>query len=228
MDKAIVILSGGQDSTTCLFWALKQFDEVEAITFDYGQRHRIEIEAAKKIAQIAKIKHRIINVNFIKEITTTSDLVSSQQGDLLFEINPENNLPRSFVPGRNIFFISIAAALGYNSGIQNIVTGVCQTDYSGYPDCRRPFIDELEVLLQLAMEKKFKIHTPLMYLTKAQSVVLAQEVGALGALAYSHTCYNGKYPPCRKCPACKIREKGFRDAGIEDPLIERAKNEKLI
>jgi len=228
MSKAIVILSGGQDSTTCLFWALKKFDKVEAITFDYSQRHNIEIEAAKKVAKIASVTHHILNADFIKSITTTSDLVSNREENLLFEINSENNLPRSFVPGRNLFFLSIAAAYGYNKGIFDIVTGVCQTDYSGYPDCRRPFIDELEIVLQLAMEKRFKIHTPLMFLTKAESVILAKEVDAIEALAYSHTCYNNQYPPCGICPACKIRAKGFEIAGIEDPLIERVKQEGLI
>jgi 7-cyano-7-deazaguanine synthase len=136
------------------------------------------------------------------------------------------NLPASFVPGRNILFLTVAAAYAYERGIDNIVTGVCQTDYSGYPDCRDTTIKAVQVALSLGLEKDIVIHTPLMWLTKAETVKLAMDLkGCWKALSYSHTCYEGLFPPCGQCSACKIRAKGFKEAGVVDPLIERAGNE---
>lgn len=215
---ALVVFSGGQDSTTCLYWALNRFQRVEAVTFDYGQRHRIELEAAKKISELAQVRQVVLHDSTLSTLggnSLTSDLPIESLG-------ATSGLPNTFVPGRNILFLVLAAAYAYKLGISDIVTGVCQTDYSGYPDCRRETIDSIERTLELGMEKKFTIHTPLMWLTKAQTVTLAEKEGAIGALAFSHTCYEGVFPPCRKCPACILRAKGFEEAGVVDPILTRS------
>jgi len=219
-EKSLVVLSGGQDSTTCLFWAKKNFLEVETITFDYGQRHKIELKAAIKISEIAKVKNRVISINTFGELGGNA-LTGEEEVEATSE---DGELPNTFVPGRNLVFLTFAAAYAHQKGIQHIVTGVCQTDYSGYPDCRQNTIDALQVTINLGMESQVKIHTPLMWMTKAETVHLAKEVEALDAMAWSHTCYNGLIPPCEKCPACELRKKGFDDAGIEDPLIVRTKD----
>ena len=133
----------------------------------------------------------------------------------------ETGLPNTFVPGRNLVFLTFAAAFAYRQGIRHIVTGVAQTDYSGYPDCRAETIDALQQALRLGMESDVEIHTPLMHLSKKQTVELASDLGALPALAHTHTCYNGVRPPCGNCPACELRAKGFAEAGIPDPLLEQ-------
>ena len=148
---------------------------------------------------------------------TGSEEVESHQENII-----EEGLPNTFVPGRNIILLSFAAARAWQLGIENIVTGVCQTDYSGYPDCRKNTIEALQLALNLGMERQFVLHTPLMWLTKAQTVRKARELGALEALSFSHSCYNGTFPPCGTCPACLLRQKGFSEAGIIDPLIKRA------
>lgn len=219
-EKALVVFSGGQDSTTCLYWALKNFAHVETVTFDYGQRHLIELEAVKKIATLAKVPSVILKESALAQLGG-----NSLTADMPIEESQNGAPPNTFVPGRNIIFLTLAAAYAYQRGISNLVTGVCQTDFSGYPDCRRNTIDSLEQTLTLGMDRTFKIHTPLMWLTKAQTVDLALEVGALDALAYSHTCYNGTLPPCGECPACKLRAKGFAEAKVADPLIERCRKE---
>ena len=213
---AVVLFSGGQDSTTCLYWAISNFEEVKALTIDYGQRHKIEIDSARKIAEKAQIDHTIIKIDFLKNI---GDSALFGEGEVS-SLHRTGSLPASFVPGRNIFFLTICAAYAYKYGIKNIVTGVCQTDFSGYPDCRDDTIKSLQVTLNLGMDYNFTIYTPLMYMTKAESIKLAQKLpGCIKALGYSHTCYNGKFPPCGKCPACKLRSKGFKEAGIIDPLL---------
>ena len=135
------------------------------------------------------------------------------------ELNPATQLPNTFVPGRNLVFLTYAAAFAYQRGARHLVTGVAQTDYSGYPDCREETIAALTTAINLGMETELQIHTPLMHLSKADTVLLAQEVGALAALADTHTCYNGKRPPCGACQACLLRAKGFNEAGIADPLL---------
>lgn len=212
-EKALCLLSGGQDSTTCLYWALKHFGAVEAVSFDYGQRHRIELDAAKEICAHAGVPHTIIPINSLQALGQSALVDSSQE-----IVVPEEGLPTTFVPGRNIIFLTLAAALAYQKGIRHLVTGVCQTDYSGYPDCRDEAISAIQLAISLGMARQFYIHTPLMWLTKAETVKLAQEVGALEALALSVTCYRGQRPPCGTCPACQLRSKGFREAGIEDPI----------
>lgn len=213
LKKAIILLSGGQDSTTCLAWAKKKFDKVFAITFDYGQKHKIELLSAKKIAKLSGTPLKIIKIDIFKYLTKNALTNNSVKIKIL-----KNKLPTTFVPGRNLIFISIAAIYAYQQNIQNIVTGVCQTDFSGYPDCRNRFIKSLEKTLALATDKKFKIHTPLMHLTKFETVKLMQKLGRLNLLKYTHTCYKGTRPACGKCPACKLRLKGFKEAKIKDPL----------
>jgi 7-cyano-7-deazaguanine synthase len=214
---ALVVFSGGQDSTTCLYWTLNRFERVDVVTFDYGQRHKIELEAAKKISELANVRQIIL-----RDSTLTTLGGNSLTEDLPIEsLGTSSGLPNTFVPGRNILFLVLAAAYAYKLGISDIVTGVCQTDYSGYPDCRRDTIDSIERTLELGMEKKFIIHTPLMWLTKAQTVTLADKEGAMEALAFSHTCYEGVYPPCQRCPACILRAKGFEEAGFNDPILLR-------
>ncbi|MBT7205517.1 MAG: 7-cyano-7-deazaguanine synthase QueC [Deltaproteobacteria bacterium] len=217
---ALVVFSGGQDSTTCLYWALKHFEDVRTLTFDYGQRHRIELECAKKIAQLAKVHNEVLSIDTFTELggnaLTGSEVVETHQENIIDE-----DLPNTFVPGRNLILLSFAAARAWQLGIENIVTGVCQTDYSGYPDCRKNTIEALQLALNLGMERQFVLHTPLMLLTKAQTVRMAKDLGALEALSFSHTCYNGTFPPCGTCPACHLRQKGFSEAGVIDPLIKR-------
>jgi 7-cyano-7-deazaguanine synthase len=217
---AVVLLSGGQDSTTCLYWAKGRFERLYALTFDYGQRHRIELEAARTIAQMAGVAaHRVLKISELAELSGSALLTDTP----IQETGGRGNLPNTFVPGRNLLFLVLAAAWAYQLECHDLVGGMCQTDYSGYPDCRRATIDALERAIELGMEWSVRIHTPLMFLTKAESVRLAQQVGALDALAYSHTCYEGRFPPCGVCPACRLRAKGFEEAGIEDPLLVRAR-----
>jgi len=232
--RALVVLSGGQDSTTTLFIAIHRygFKDILALTFDYKQRHRIEIEAAKKVVEVAseycdKIEHRIINTEIMREIGESALL--NTEDDISVAHKRDSNLPASFLPGRNLIFLTAAAMIAYSERIHDIFTGVCQTDYSGYPDCRDATIKALNVTLDLGMDYQFRIHTPMMWITKKEEVELATTLpGCMEALAYSHTCYNGKFPPCGECPACKLRAKGFEEAGIEDPLITRVKKEGLF
>ncbi|GIV44179.1 MAG: 7-cyano-7-deazaguanine synthase [Bacteroidia bacterium] len=214
--KAIVLFSGGQDSTTCLFWAFKNFDKVIAISFDYGQRHSIELEQTKKITKILEIEHHIFTAPALKEIGKTA-LTAPQE----ITISETTHLPNTFVPGRNLVFLSLAAGWGYLNNVYDLVTGVCQTDYSGYPDCRYNFIQAAEWTLQLALDcPSIKIHTPLMFLSKAQIWKISQELGALDfILENTHTCYKGERNVkhawgygCGECPACELRKKGFEEA----------------
>ena len=214
--KVVVVLSGGQDSTTCLYWALDRFgvDNVLALTFDYGQRHRIELDCAANVAQHTGVAHTTLPID------TFSALGGNALTDAGIAVDeaPGNALPNTFVPGRNLIFLTFAAAFAWQRDIVDLVTGVAQTDYSGYPDCRRDTIDELEKTLGLGMQREFRIHTPLMNLSKKETVEMARDLGALDAMALTHTCYNGLRPPCGECPACRLRAKGFLEAGIADPL----------
>ena len=221
MSTALVILSGGQDSTTCLYWALDRFgrEQVEALSFDYGQRHRIELDCARQIAALAGVTHTLLPINTFAALggnALTDAAIAVQAG-----VDPQTALPNTFVPRRNLIFLTFAATFAYPLGIRDLVTGVAQTDYSGYPDCRQTTLQALEQALRLGMECAITIHAPLMFQSKADTVRLAQALGALPALAYSHTCYNGQQPPCGECPACRLRARGFAEAGIADPLLER-------
>jgi 7-cyano-7-deazaguanine synthase len=222
-NKALVVFSGGQDSTTCLYWAFDKFsrENVKAVSFDYGQRHTVELTAAKEICQLTKTEHIILPINTFTSLGGNALTGNAQVNN---QLNPQTHLPNTFVPGRNLIFLSFAAALAYQHNIKHLVTGVAQTDYSGYPDCREKTIQSLQKTLNLGMEYDFQIHTPLMFLSKKQTVEMAQKTGALKALSYSHTCYNGERPGCGKCAACLLRENGFAEAGIADPLFERFNN----
>jgi len=223
MPQALVVLSGGQDSTTCLYWALDRFgrDEVASVTFDYGQRHRIELDCARQVATIAGVAHEILPIDTFAALGGNA-LTDTNIG-VETALNPATQLPNTFVPGRNLIFLTFAAAYGYSRGVEHLVTGVAQTDYSGYPDCRQETLQALERAIRLGMESNITLHTPLMFKSKKETVRMAQALGALPALAYTHTCYNGRQPPCGVCPACVLRAKGFAEAGLSDPLVERFK-----
>ena len=217
-NKALVVLSGGQDSTTCLYWAIDKFghENVSSITFDYGQRHRIELECAREVAEFAGVPNDQLPIDTFAALggdalTDPSIEVESGHGD-------ESGLPNTFVPGRNLIFLSFAAAFAYPRKIDHLVTGVAQTDYSGYPDCREETISALQLALRKGMGSELQIHTPLMHLSKKETVELAKDIGALPAMAMTHTCYNGVRPPCGHCPACELRAKGFSEANEVDPL----------
>ena len=219
-DRALVVLSGGQDSTTCLFWALDRFgrDNVSSITFDYGQKHRVELECARNVAAAAGVPNLCLPIDTFAALggdalTDASVAVSDEKDD-------ETELPVTFVPGRNLIFLTFAAAHAYRHGIRHLVTGVAQTDYSGYPDCREETIAALQQAISLGMDCAFTIHTPLMNRSKKETVELAVRLGGLDAMALTHTCYNGRRPPCGECQACRLRAKGFAEAGVRDPLLD--------
>lgn len=216
-NNALVIFSGGQDSTTCLFWAKKHFDKVWALTFSYGQKHVSEVSAARHIAQVAGVNWEHMDIPLIGTLARNS---LTSEGIKMDEVKPAGGVPNTFVPGRNLFFISIAAVYARERNIKNIVTGVGQTDFSGYPDCRDTFIKSLNVTLNLAMEEQFVIHTPLMWKDKAQTWEMADELGVFDLVRNETvTCYNGvKGEGCGHCPACKLRR-----AGLEE-YLEKKKN----
>jgi len=214
MTTAMVVFSGGQDSTTCLAQAMADFANVETVTFDYGQRHRVELDQAHRIATMAGVRaHHLLDMKWLGRLTenalTRAEIpISHAAGEL----------PSTFVDGRNLFFLSVAAVLAKQRGIHSIYAGVCETDFSGYPDCRNDFIKSLNTTLNLGIDYHFDIRTPLMWLTKADTVRLMATLGKLEWYAETHTCYEGRRPACGTCPACVLRLKGFRDAGIPDPL----------
>lgn len=214
-NKALVVFSGGQDSTTCLFWAMKNFSEVEAVTFNYGQRHALEIEIAHKITEDLNIKHHILDMSLLSQLSpnalTNHDL----------EITHEETIPNTFVPARNLLFMSFAAALAYQIEAKNLVTGVCETDFSGYPDCRDNFIKSLNVTINLAMDLNFEIHTPLMWLNKKETWALADKLGKLDYVRQNTlTCYEGiPADGCGECPSCLLRNKGLEDYLTEKGVL---------
>ena len=245
-DAALVILSGGQDSTLCLFLAKQQHETIHALTFDYGQRHDVEIEAAVKVAKMAgAASHEVLLLGF-DILKSTSPLVSSSAvpqyastADLPKDGEPEP----TFVPGRNILFLTLAANRAVALGVNHIYLGVCQADFGGYPDCRQDFIRRMESALNMGLfgidpdyqgsssphPNQIHLHTPLMHLTKAESVRRATALpGCMEALAHSHTCYKGLYPPDPHNHASLLRARGFHEAGVADPLIKRAKEDGLL
>ena len=210
--KALVVLSGGQDSTTCLFWAIGRFgkENVSAMGFDYGQRHRLELECAEKIAEKAGVKYEVTETPIINKLSANS----LTRGDIpVEETKPEGTQPNTFVEGRNMLFLTYAAIYAKTHGITDLVTGVCETDFSGYPDCRDIFVKSLNVTLNLAMDYNFVIHTPLMWITKAQTWELADRLGVLDIIKNETlTCYNGVMGDgCGHCPACTLRRRGYEE-----------------
>lgn len=212
--KAVVIFSGGQDSTTCLHFALLKFKEVEAITFNYGQKHSIELECARKICEKNKVKQTVIDISFLNTLVESA---LTSNGDVN-EMN-DKGLPASFVPNRNQLFITLAHAYAQKIKAEALVIGTCETDFSGYPDCRQIFINAISVASNLGSDARIRIFTPLMYLSKAETFKFAADLGCIGeVLEMSHTCYNGDHSTfhewgygCGECPACKLREKGHSE-----------------
>ncbi len=222
---ALVLFSGGQDSTTCLAWALNRFTQVETVGFDYGQRHRVELECRGKIRECLRgfkaewgdslADDHTIGLTSLGEVSNTALI-----REVAIELG-KGGLPNTFVPGRNLVFFAFAAALAYRRGLRHIVGGMCETDYSGYPDCRDDTIKALQVALNLGMERRFVLHTPLMWIDKEATWRLALELGG-GALVdlivqETHTCYLGERRQrrswgygCGECPACELRAEGHR------------------
>ncbi len=221
---ALVLLSGGQDSATCLAWALDRYRLVETVGYDYGQRHRVELECRTRIRDsLGKVgdswasrlgDDHIINLPALGAISQTA-----MTRDVEIKMN-DNGLPNTFVPGRNLLFLTFAAALAYRRGLRHIVTGVCETDYSGYPDCRDDTIKALQVCLNLGMDHRFVLETPLMWIDKAATWRLALTLGGSSLvddiIEITHTCYVGsrevRHPwgyGCGECPACILRRDGY-------------------
>jgi 7-cyano-7-deazaguanine synthase len=226
MMKALVLFSGGQDSTTCLAWAFERFDSVETVGFDYGQRHAAELRARPRVLDsIRKISAKwssALGPDFVLPINTLKAIGGNALTDQMNFGVGANKLPTSFVPGRNIFFLSAAAALGYRRGIADLVGGMCETDYSGYPDCRHATIESAANTFSLALDKPLRIHTPLMWLDKASTWSLARELGGSDfvelIIEETVTCYEGDRNHrhewgygCARCPACGLRAKGFAE-----------------
>ncbi|MGM0845311.1 MAG: 7-cyano-7-deazaguanine synthase QueC [Bacillota bacterium] len=204
-EKALVVFSGGQDSTTCLIWAKKEFKEVEVVTFNYGQRHLEELTCASEIAEEFKVRHHILDMSLLNQLApsalTREEEITEKEGEL----------PSTFVPGRNLLFLSFAGVLAKNIGAGHIITGVCETDFSGYPDCRDMFVKSFNVTLNLAMDEGYIVHTPLMWLDKEATWKWADEMGMLDYVREKTlTCYNGiRGDGCGSCPACKLRTRGL-------------------
>ncbi|MEG1400945.1 7-cyano-7-deazaguanine synthase QueC [Bacteroides sp.] len=209
-DTALVVFSGGQDSTTCLFWAKHHFAHVIALSFLYGQKHHREVELAREIARKADVPFEVMDVALLGQLGRNSLTDTTLDMD---KEKPHDAVPNTFVPGRNLFFLSIAAVYARERGISHLITGVSQTDFSGYPDCRDSFIKSLNVTLNLAMDEQFVLHTPLMWLDKMQTWALADKLGVLELVRNETlTCYNGiQGDGCGHCPACQLRRKGLEE-----------------
>jgi 7-cyano-7-deazaguanine synthase len=222
---ALVLFSGGQDSAVCLAWALARFDRVETIGFDYGQRHRVELEVRETyLAKLATVyapavtrlgRDHLLDISVLAAI---GDTAMTQETEIAVNAS---GLPNTFVPGRNLLFLTFAAAVAYRRGIKHLVTGVCETDYSGYPDCRDDTIKALQVAVNLGTESRFVIDTPLMWIDKAATWAMAEELGGPGLVELiiddTHTCYLGDRSHrhlwgygCGTCPACELRSAGYR------------------
>lgn len=216
MDKALLLLSGGQDSTTALAWAQHNFSEVETLSFDFGQTHKIELKSAKKIAEICNVKNTTLDI--------TDNFSQIQKCSLLECAKSEKaseKFPATFVPGRNLLFLTLASIIAYPKGIRDIIIGVSQVDYSGYPDCREDFVHSAEKTISLAMDEKFRIHAPFLHMSKADEIRMMQNLGEIELYQHTHTCYRGKRPPCKECDACTLRAEAFTEVGIEDPIFEK-------
>lgn len=226
-NKAVLVFSGGQDSTTCLIDALQRYDNVDCITFDYGQRHSQEIAVAKTTAAYFGVSnHKIINVDMLSELAISS--LTRDDIEVSHELM-DNGLPNSFVPGRNILFMTLASIYAYQVGAKTVITGVCETDFSGYPDCRDEFIKAINHACNLGMDKEFSFETPLMWLNKAETWALADLHDELDFVKnQSLTCYNGIVGSgCGDCPACRLRNNGLNDYLTNKTLHITALQQKL-
>ncbi len=208
MSSVLVLFSGGQDSTTCLYWAKKNFTEVRAIGFDYGQRHKSELEAAKLIAGTAKVGLEIFRIDLLGQLT---DNALTNKNMEVEEVKPDRRPPNTLVEGRNMLFLTYAAIYAKQKEIADIVTGVGQADYSGYPDCRNEFILSLNQTLNLSMDYKFQIHTPLMWKDKSEIWKMSDELGIFDLVrTKTVTCYHGiPGEGCGNCPSCRLRNQGL-------------------
>ena len=209
-NKAVVVFSGGQDSTTCLFWAKKKYDEVIALSFNYGQRHSKELECAKKICKEHGVEHHILDMGLLNQLAPNSLTRVDMEVD---HEAPKEGTPNSFVDGRNMLFLTFAAVFAKQRDIHVLVTGVSQSDFSGYPDCRHVFISSLETTLTLAMDYEFEVITPLMWIDKKQTWEMADKLGVFDIVRNETlTCYNGVMGDgCGECPACKLRRHGLEE-----------------
>ena len=206
-EKAVVVFSGGQDSTTCLLWALTQYEEVYTVTFDYGQRHIEEIKCAEEIAKELNVPFKVLDMTLINQLSANA----LTRSDIDVTEGTDGELPSTFVPGRNHLFLSFAAVYAQSIGARHIITGVCETDFSGYPDCRDVFVKALNVSINLAMDTSLEFQTPLMWLDKAATWKLADELGALDFVREKTlTCYEGvRGDGCGECPSCVLRKNGL-------------------
>lgn len=214
MEKAVVVFSGGQDSTTCLLWALEEFDVVETVTFSYGQRHESELVCADRIAKDLGVKQKNIQMDLLGQLTENA-LTRKE-----IDIDDEGEVPNTFVEGRNHIFLSFAAIYAKTIGAKNIITGVSETEFSGYPDCRNAFIESLNETLNLAMDTDLKLITPLMWKSKAEVWKMADEMGRLDYIReHTLTCYEGVISDgCGECPACILRNDGLKKYLLERPI----------
>ncbi|MBP1971123.1 7-cyano-7-deazaguanine synthase [Virgibacillus natechei] len=205
--KAVVVFSGGQDSTTCLFWALEKFDHVEAVTFQYGQRHIAELDCAREICETLGVKQHELDMSLLNQLAPNA----LTRDDM--EITEGDGLPSTFVPGRNLLFLSFAGVLAKQIDAKHVITGVSEADFSGYPDCRDDFIKSMNVTLNLSMDDKFVIHTPLMWLDKSQVWELSDQLDAFEFVkSRTLTCYNGVIDSgCGDCPSCNLRSRGLEN-----------------
>jgi len=207
-DTCIVVFSGGQDSTTCLFWAMKKFKKVMAVTFDYGQRHQLEIEVAKNICESLHVEHHVLDMSLLAQLAPNA----LTHHDIEVTHGEAGGLPSTFVPARNLLFMSFAGAVAYNKKAKHIVTGVSEADFSGYPDCRDVFMKSMNVTLNLSMDEAFVIHTPLMEKDKSDVWELSDQLGKLDYIKeHTLTCYEGVMGDgCKSCPACELRLAGYQ------------------
>ncbi|BES83938.1 7-cyano-7-deazaguanine synthase [Pectobacterium araliae] len=210
MKRAVVVFSGGQDSTTCLIQALQHYDDVHCITFDYGQRHRAEIDVARELSQkLGATAHKVLDVGLLNELATSS-LTRDSIPVPEYDANAQG-IPNTFVPGRNILFLTLASIYAYQVGAEAVITGVCETDFSGYPDCRDEFVKSLNQAIVLGIARDIRFETPLMWLNKAETWALAEYYQQLDTVRYhTLTCYNGiKGDGCGQCAACHLRANGL-------------------
>lgn len=225
---AMVVLSGGQDSTTCLWWAKKNFDEVHAISFDYGQRHSVELQAAEIQARLAgTCSFEVVRLGASilsgrSPLTNAAEVLEQYADYASMEAAIGDRVELTFVPMRNALFLTLAANRAICLGVQDLVTGVCEADNANYPDCRHAFIRSQADTIAQALGTEFYIHTPLITMSKAESIQLAIDQGSYTALAWTHTSYDGTYPPVGGDHATLLRAEGFSQAGVPDPLVVRA------
>lgn len=223
MNKAVVVFSGGQDSTTCLIYALHKYDQVHCITFDYGQRHREEIAVARELALKLDVIHKVMDVGLLSELTVSS-LTRSNIPVPEHDSDNESDIPNTFVPGRNILFLTLASIYAYQIDARTIITGVCDTDFSGYPDCRNEFVLALNKALSLGLGRNIDIETPLMNLNKAETWAMADHYDAFELIKnQTLTCYNGiKGAGCGNCPSCFLRKRGLEEYNNEKCLVMKS------